>query len=73
MSQHIVASFDADLKSLDDMVLTMGRSVIRQHQDASELVTSRDSGAAGRIINADRSIDNTLRDEVCLDRLSTTE
>ena len=58
MSQHIVASFDADLKSLDDMVMTMARSVIRQHEDASDLIASRDASLAGRIIEGDRAIVN---------------
>lgn len=58
MSQHIVVAFDADLKALDDMVLTMGRAVIRQHQEASELTGARDPALAGRIIDADRGIDD---------------
>lgn len=58
MSQHIVTAFDADLKALDDMVLTMGRAVIRQHQSGSELLASRDQLLAGRIIDSDRSIDD---------------
>ena len=58
VSTHIVASYDADLKALDEMVLTMGRAVIRQHQEASELSATRDSVLAGRIIDADRGIDD---------------
>lgn len=57
MSQHIVASYDVDLKSLNDMVLTMARAVIRQHGSALELISDRDTALAQRIIEADRPID----------------
>jgi phosphate transport system protein len=58
MSTHIVASYDEDLKALDDMVLTMGRAVIRQHREASELTSKHNSALAGRIVDADRGIDD---------------
>jgi phosphate transport system protein len=58
MSQHIVASYDVDLQALNDMVLTMGRTVIRQHRQAAELMTSRDPAVAARIVEADRAIDD---------------
>ncbi len=58
MTQHTVSSFDEELKSLDDMVMTMARSVIRQHSDCSDLLASRDATLAGRIIDGDRAIDD---------------
>ena len=57
MSQHTVTAFDADLKALDDLVLTMIKAVLHQHQEASSLPVSRDTGMARRIIESDRSID----------------
>lgn len=58
MTQHTVSSFDEELKSLDDMVMTMARSVIRQHSDCADLTTDRDAVIAGRIIDGDRAIDD---------------
>jgi len=58
MTQHTVASFDADLKALDDMVLRMGRTVLQQHQDASTLPANRDEALAQRIIATDRAVDD---------------
>lgn len=58
MTQHTVTSFDDDLKSLDDMVLTMARGVIRQHDDSSDLMSDRNTALAGRIIDGDRAIDD---------------
>ncbi len=58
MTQHTVSSFDEELKSLDDMVMKMARSVIRQHGDCSALMSARDAVLAGRIIDGDRAIDD---------------
>ncbi len=58
MTQHTVTSFDDDLKSLDSMVMTMARSVIRQHGDCSDLMEDRNTAVAGRIIDGDRAIDD---------------
>jgi phosphate transport system protein len=58
MSQHIVTSFDADLKVLDDLVLKMGKSVLRQHRDASDLPAFTDVAVARGIIEGDRAIDD---------------
>jgi phosphate transport system protein len=58
MTEHTVASYDADLKALHDMVMTMARSVIRQHADCSDLMGARDAKLAGRIIDGDRAVDD---------------
>jgi phosphate transport system protein len=58
MTQHTVVSFDAELGAINDMVLTMGRTIIRQHDDATQLSQSRDALLAGRIVEGDRTIDD---------------
>ncbi len=58
MSTHIVASYDAELAALDDMVVNMGRAVTRQHGEVSKLTSTPDPVLASRIIEADRGIDD---------------
>ena len=58
MTEHTVSSFDAELKALDNMLLQMGRTVLRQHRDAATLATNRDEALAQRIIEGDRAIDD---------------
>ena len=57
MSQHTVASFDADLKTLADMVAEMGNRAGRAVADASRALIERNIQLAQQVIASDRSID----------------
>jgi len=57
MTQHTVSAFDADLESIDGLVLKMGKAVLDQQALASTLATDFDNALAQRIIDADRGID----------------
>lgn len=58
MSQHIVTSFDADLKELDTLVLSMGRQVLGNLHDLSLLRDGRNDTVAQRLIEGDRVVDD---------------
>jgi phosphate transport system protein len=57
MSQHTVTSFDADLKTLADMVAEMGNRAGRAVADASRALIERNIQLAQQVIASDRSID----------------
>ena len=57
MSPHTVASFDADLKSLSDMISEMGSRASNALSDATNALVERDVQLAQRVIASDRLID----------------
>jgi phosphate transport system protein len=57
MSQHTVASFDADLKMLAGMVNDMGDRATRAVADATKALVERNLQLAQQVIASDRSID----------------
>jgi phosphate transport system protein len=61
-TQHLVRSFDQELKRLRDMISEMGGIVENQVALAAVAVTERDSEAATRAVEADPSVDALERD-----------
>jgi phosphate transport system protein len=57
MSQHTVASFDADLKALADMIADMGARAGRSLGEATRALLQRDTSLAQQVIASDRAID----------------
>ena len=57
MSQHIVTSFDADLKSLSQTIEDMGERVQRLLEDALSALAKDDGDLAQKVIEADRHVD----------------
>jgi phosphate transport system protein len=57
MSQHTVASFDADLKALADMIADMGARAGRALAEATRALLQRDTSLAQQVIASDRAID----------------
>ena len=58
MSPHTVASFDADLKSLSDMISEMGSRAGNSLADATKALVDRDVQLAQQVIASDRLIDD---------------
>jgi phosphate transport system protein len=56
-TEHLVKSFDADLKRLRDMLTEMGGIVESQVALASEAIMNRDSNAATRAVEEDPKVD----------------
>ncbi len=56
-SEHIVKSFDDELKQLSDIVIQMGGLAEAQLQSAVEALTRRDADLGGRVVRADARID----------------
>ncbi len=56
-SEHIVKSFDDELKQLSDIVIQMGGLAEAQLQSAVEALTRRDAELGGRVVRADGKID----------------
>lgn len=64
MSQeHIVKSFDRDLKALKEKILEMGGATMRQLTDAMSALDKKDGAAAAEILKKDAAI-NALQVEV---------
>jgi len=57
MPQHIVASYDAELKELAAMVMNMAGLVDRMLGDALTTMNERNVELADRVIQADRAVD----------------
>ena len=57
MSPHTVASFDADLKSLSDMISEMGSRAGNALSEATNALVERDVQLAQQVIASDRLID----------------
>jgi phosphate transport system protein len=55
--KHIVASFEADLKKLRDMIAAMGGLVERAVADAASALLDRNAEVAARVIEQDAKID----------------
>lgn len=55
--KHIVASFEADLKKLRDMITAMGGLVERAVADTTIALLDRNADAAARVIEQDADID----------------
>ena len=62
-TEHIVSSYDDDLKQLSSMLLRMGGLAESQLAAAIQAVTRRDSELAQKVIDTDQQIDD-LDDEV---------
>ena len=61
-TEHLVKSFDTDLKKLRDMLTEMGGIVESQLASAAEAILSRDSNAAMRAVEEDPKVDALERD-----------
>jgi len=62
MSQHTVASFDADLKALAGIVDDMGSRAGRSLAEATKALLHRDTSLAQQVIASDRTIDQLQHD-----------
>jgi phosphate transport system protein len=65
---HIRAAFEAELRSLKDQILAMGRLVDANVGEAMLALAARDVEQAGRVIEADRAVDQLelAVDEQCI-------
>jgi phosphate transport system protein len=61
-SEHLVKSFDNDLKKLIDMLVRMGGIVENQVALATDAMMNRDSEAAGRTVEEDVKVDALERE-----------
>ncbi len=57
MNEHIVKSFDEDLKKLDNIIAEMGGMAEVQLADAIEALIKRDTDLADQVITSDKKID----------------
>jgi phosphate transport system protein len=62
MPSHTVASFDADLKTLDALTTGMGERAKRSLVDVAKALLERDARLAQQVIAADRAIDALQHD-----------
>ena len=62
MPSHTVASFDADLKTLDAMITDMGERARRSLAGAAKALLERDARLAQQVIASDRAIDALQHD-----------
>jgi phosphate transport system protein len=62
MSEHLVKSFDNDLKKLTDMLVRMGGIVETQVALATEAMMNRNAEAAGRTVEEDVKVDALERE-----------
>ena len=62
MSQHIVSSFDAELKGLDQKIAEMGGLVEKMMSDAATAMQRRDVPMARLVIEQDPRVDALQRD-----------
>ncbi len=62
MPSHTVASFDADLKTLDAMITDMGERAKRSLVDATKALLDRDVRLAQQVIASDTAIDALQHD-----------
>lgn len=68
-TEHIVKSFDDDLRRLDNIIAEMGGLAEMQIADAIDALVKRDVEAAEEVIDRDRRIDDLEHE---LDELATT-
>jgi phosphate transport system protein len=61
-TEHIVRSYDEDLRKLRDMIARMGGLVERQVADATRALVRRDSDLAGEVVQRDVQIDQLERE-----------
>src|SRR5947209_7748739 len=61
-TEHLVKSFDADLKKLRDLLTEMGGIVESQVALAAEAIADRDAAAATRAVEADPQVDALERE-----------
>jgi len=61
-TDHIVRSFDEDLRKLRDMIARMGGLAERQVADATRALVRRDSELAGQVVQRDAQIDQLERE-----------
>ncbi|RMF08235.1 MAG: phosphate transport system regulatory protein PhoU [Alphaproteobacteria bacterium] len=55
--EHIVKSFDEDLKHIETLIMEMGGIVEKQIADAADALTRRDTALAEIVIKSDKRID----------------
>jgi phosphate transport system protein len=61
-TEHIVRSYDEDLRKLRDMIARMGGLVERQVADSTRALVRRDSDLAGEVVQRDVQIDQLERE-----------
>src|SRR3978361_2427667 len=61
-TEHLIKSFDNDLRRLRDMLTEMGGIVESQVAMAAEAIMNRDSFAATRVVEEDPKVDALERD-----------
>ena len=61
-TDHIVRSYDEDLRKLRDMIARMGGLAERQVADATRALVRRDSELAGEVVQRDAQIDQLERE-----------
>ncbi|GAB4230421.1 MAG: phosphate signaling complex protein PhoU [Methyloligellaceae bacterium] len=64
--EHIVKSFDEDLKHIETLIMEMGGIVEKQIADAADALTRRDTALAEIVIKSDKRIDE-LEAQIDLD------
>jgi phosphate transport system protein len=62
LPEHIVKSYDDELRRLRDLIVRMGGLVERQLQDCMVAVSRRDTEAAQRVISTDPAVDALERE-----------
>jgi phosphate transport system protein len=60
--QHLIKSFDQELKRLHDMITQMGGIVENQVALAAEAIMNRDAAAATRVVEEDPRVDALERE-----------
>ena len=58
MPDHIVRSYDMELRELDQMIIEMGKITASQIEDAIQSVMTRDNQLAQNVISMDQKIDD---------------
>ena len=61
-AEHIIKSYDEELKRLNKMIVEMGGLAESQLTDATEAVVERDSDLAAHVVEGDAKVDQLERD-----------
>ncbi len=56
-ADHIVSAFDADLRKIENLVVTMGGLVEKQIEEAATIIVNRDLEQAARLVESDAEVD----------------
>src|SRR5580658_3792216 len=63
--EHLVKSYDQELKRLGNLITEMGGIVENQVADAAEAIMQRDTEMAARVVEADPRVDAIEREVNC--------